>query len=82
MGFHKRYINNNQVIEMYKAYGIQKVCEWYTKGCDAVITEDGLATDINDIIITLNVEDYYNKEKKNLTSLTNLIDYHINFPKQ
>tara|TARA_B100001094_G_scaffold6164_1_gene5463 strand:+ start:6227 stop:6454 length:228 start_codon:yes stop_codon:yes gene_type:complete len=75
LGFHKRYINNNQVIEMYKAYGIQKVCEWYTKGCDAVITEDGLATDINDLIITL-------KEKENLVSLSNLIDYHINFPKQ
>jgi hypothetical protein len=60
---------------MYKAYGIQKVCEWYTKGCDAVITEDGLATDINDLIITL-------KEKENLVSLSNLIDYHINFPKQ
>tara|TARA_B110000444_G_scaffold257059_1_gene294752 strand:- start:1323 stop:1541 length:219 start_codon:yes stop_codon:yes gene_type:complete len=70
LGFHKRYINNNQVIEMYKAYGIHKVYEWYTKGCDAVITEDGLATDISNLIVTL-------KEKENLTTLSNIINNEI-----
>ena len=32
MGFHKRYIDNDQVIEMYTRDGMQKVYDWYTKG--------------------------------------------------
>tara|TARA_B100000700_G_scaffold326239_1_gene437186 strand:+ start:2425 stop:2631 length:207 start_codon:yes stop_codon:yes gene_type:complete len=50
MGFHKRYIDNNQIIEMYKVGGIEKVYDWYTKGVDAIITETGLASDISDLI--------------------------------
>ena len=50
MSFHKRYISNEQVIEMYRREGINKVEEWYTKGVDALITETGLASDVTDIL--------------------------------
>ena len=58
MGFHKRYIDNDQIIEMYAREGMQKVYDWYTKGVDAVITETGLASDVYDLIGT---EDDWNK---------------------
>ena len=58
MGFHKRYIDNDQIIEMYAKEGMQKVYDWYTKGVDAVITETGLASDVYDLIGT---EDDWNK---------------------
>ena len=50
MSFHKRYISNEQVIEMYRSEGMQKVYDWYTKGVDAVITEMGLASEITSIL--------------------------------
>ena len=50
MGFHKRYIDNDQVLNMYEREGMQKVYDWYTKGADAVITETGLASDVQDLI--------------------------------
>ena len=50
MGFHKRYIDNNQVLEIYRNKGIEGVCDWYTKGVDALITETGLASDISDLV--------------------------------
>ena len=58
MGFHKRYIDNDQIIEMYAREGMQKVYDWYTKGVDAVITETGLASDVYDLIGT---DDDWNK---------------------
>ena len=58
MGFHKRYINNDQIIEMYAREGMQKVYDWYTKGADALITETGLASDVCDLIGT---KDDWNK---------------------
>jgi len=50
MGFHKRYIDNEQVISLYRDGGIKKVEDWYTRGADALITETGLASDITDIL--------------------------------
>jgi hypothetical protein len=58
MGFHKRYIDNDQVVEMYRRDGMQKVYDWYTKGADAVITEIGLASDVEELIGT---KDDWNK---------------------
>ncbi len=58
MGFHKRYIDNNQVLEIYRNKGIEGVCDWYTKGVDALITETGLASDVQNLIGT---EDDWNK---------------------
>ena len=50
MGFHKRYIDNDQVLNMYEREGMQKVYDWYTRGADAVITETVLASDVQDLI--------------------------------
>ena len=50
MGFHKRYITNDQIVEMYSREGMQRVYDWYTKGVDALITEPGLASDVADLI--------------------------------
>tara|TARA_R100001015_G_C4632760_1_gene196763 strand:- start:2069 stop:2287 length:219 start_codon:yes stop_codon:yes gene_type:complete len=52
MGFHKRYISNDQIMKMYTNDGMQKVYDWYTKGVDALITETGLASDVGDLIGT------------------------------
>ena len=40
MGFHKRYIDDQQVIDIYEESGVKGVREWYTKGVDALITSD------------------------------------------
>jgi len=50
MGFHKRYIDNEQVIRLYEDGGINKVRDWYTKGVDALITETGLASRVGHVI--------------------------------
>tara|TARA_R100001377_G_scaffold79202_1_gene57311 strand:- start:1442 stop:1663 length:222 start_codon:yes stop_codon:yes gene_type:complete len=50
MGFHKRHISNDQVIEMYRRKGMQAVYDWYTKGVDALITETGLSSDVSELI--------------------------------
>lgn len=50
MGFHKRYIDDDQVIEIYRRQGNQGVIDWYTKGVDAVITSGELSEHILDIL--------------------------------
>ena len=50
MGFHKRYIDNEQVISLYRNGGIKSVEDWYTRGADALITETGLASDVADML--------------------------------
>ena len=50
MGFHKRHISNDQVIDIFRSQGIDGVKDWYTRKVDAVITEAGLASDIYDIM--------------------------------
>ena len=50
MGFHKRYINDDQVIEIYRTEGNQAVIDWFTKGVDAVITSGDLSEHILDIL--------------------------------
>ena len=50
MGFHRRHIGNEQIIDMYRREGMQKVYDWYTKGVDALVTETGLASDVGDLI--------------------------------
>ncbi len=58
MGFHKRFITNDQIIEIYSRHGMQKVYDWYTEGVDAVITETGLSSEVYDLIGT---DDDWNK---------------------
>ena len=50
MGFNKRYISNDQVIDIFRSQGIAGVKNWYTGKVDALITESGLASDIHDMM--------------------------------
>jgi hypothetical protein len=50
MGFHKRYISNEQVIRLFNDGGVQRIIQWYTRGADAVITETGLASKVSTIL--------------------------------
>ena len=50
MGFHKRHIGNDQVIDIFRSQGIDGVKNWYTNKVDAIITEYGLASDIYDVM--------------------------------
>ena len=49
MGFHKRWLMNESLIEMYRNKGINAVAEWIN-GADALMTEDGLASQAVDIL--------------------------------
>ena len=51
MGFHKRYIDNERVISLFKDDGVDNVIRWYTGKADALILETGLASKINDILL-------------------------------
>jgi hypothetical protein len=46
MGFHKRYIDDEQVINIYRKNGCQAVIDWFTKGADAIITSGELASTV------------------------------------
>ena len=50
MGFHKRYIGNDQVKEIYQNSGIEGVQAHYTIGADALVLETGIASEIDDIL--------------------------------
>ena len=56
MGFHKRYISNDQVIDIFRSQGIDGVKNWFTRKVDALITEAGLASDIHDMMHIPDVE--------------------------
>ena len=51
MGFHKRYIDNERVISLFKDGGVDNVIRWYTGKADALILETGLASKINDVLL-------------------------------
>ena len=48
MGFHKRYIDDDQIIDIYRREGCQAVIDWFTKGVDALI----LSGDLSDRVAT------------------------------
>ena len=50
MGFHRRRIDDNQVIELYRTQGCQAVIDWYTKGADAITTSGDLSEHIYDLL--------------------------------
>ena len=50
MGFHKRHIDNDQVIRLYNRGGVSELRNWYTRGVDALITETGLASQVGSIL--------------------------------
>ena len=49
MGFHKRWLMNDSLISMYREGGINAVAEW-VNGADALMAEEGLASDIVDLL--------------------------------
>jgi len=49
MGFHKRWLMNDSLIDIYRDKGINAVAEW-VDGADALIAEDGLASDVVDLL--------------------------------
>jgi len=63
MGFHKRYIDDDQVIDIYRSQGNQAVIDWFTSGVDARITKGPLSEHISDIlsICLLTEVDKWNK---------------------
>ena len=65
MGFHRRHIDNNQVITLYREGGIDRVKDWYTKGADALVTESGLASLVTDLMSITGVDEI---EKWNMIS--------------
>jgi len=50
MGFHKRYINDDQVISIFQKQGCQGVIDWFTKGVDAIISSGKLTIEVNDLV--------------------------------
>ena len=50
MGFHKRHIDNEQVIDMFDRGGVAEIRRWYLGKVDALITETGLASSVCDIL--------------------------------
>jgi len=50
MGFHRRHIDNDQVIRFYNDGGVERIRSWYTRGVDALITETGLASQVGSIL--------------------------------
>ena len=50
MGFHKRHIDNDQVVRLYEDGGLIRIKEWYTRGVDALVTETGLASQVGSIL--------------------------------
>tara|TARA_B100001094_G_scaffold326649_1_gene383222 strand:+ start:2327 stop:2566 length:240 start_codon:yes stop_codon:yes gene_type:complete len=63
MGFHKRYIDDDQVIRIYRRQGCQGVIDWFTKGADAVILSGPLSEKIDMMmnILIHNPEKGWNK---------------------
>lgn len=50
MGFHRRYIDNQQVIRLFNEGGAERVISWYTGKVDSLILETGLSSDIHKIL--------------------------------
>ena len=50
MGFHRRHIDNDQVVRFYEGGGIVRIRDWYTRGVDALVTETGLASQVGSIL--------------------------------
>jgi hypothetical protein len=50
MGFHRRHIDNDQVIRLYESGGLGRIKEWYTRGVDSLVTETGLASQVGFIL--------------------------------
>jgi len=63
MGFHKRYIDNEQVVRLFNDGGIENIRRWYLGKVDALITESGLASSVRTILTNPEYETYSNVEQ-------------------
>ena len=63
MGFHRRYINDDDIIKLFRTKNTQAVIDLYCKGVDAIITSGNLASKIRDLIehVDVNKVEDYNK---------------------
>ena len=51
MGFHKRWISEDQICERYRNEGMEAVWTWITNA-DAIICEDDFSSEIDEIIFS------------------------------
>ena len=49
MGFHKRYISNMSIQELFHTHGIKGIKGLYT--ADAFVSEVGIASDVTDVVL-------------------------------
>ena len=57
MGFHKRYIDDDQIIDIYRRDGCQAVIDWFTKGVDAIILSGELSETVHTMLNILRVDE-------------------------
>ena len=57
MGFHKRYIDDDQIIRIYQEQGCQAVIDWFSRGADALILSGELSEKINLMMNILKVDE-------------------------
>ncbi len=50
MSFHKRYIDNEQVVRLFNDGGTENIRRWYLAKVDALITETGLASSVSTVL--------------------------------
>ena len=50
MGFHKRYISNDDIYNLFHTHGIESIKKLYT--ADAFVSEIGIASDVTDMVIS------------------------------
>tara|TARA_A100001201_G_C4056531_1_gene191322 strand:- start:694 stop:933 length:240 start_codon:yes stop_codon:yes gene_type:complete len=50
VGFHKRYIDDEQIIRIYRTEGCQAVIDWYQKGNDALILSGELSETVHTLL--------------------------------
>ena len=56
MGFHKRYIDDDQILRIYREHGCQAVIDWFSKGADAIILSGELSEKIHTMMNILEVD--------------------------
>ena len=57
MGFHKRYIDDEQIIDIYRKNGCQAVIDWFTKGVDALIISGDVTERVHTALDILDVDE-------------------------
>jgi len=63
MGFHKRYINDDQVIGLYHDGGVDAVIDWYTSKVDALILSGKLSEEVGLLMNVLPFDQQGAKDK-------------------